>query len=116
LTTAGDAPELRAFYESDAFEPPFELDRPGVLARLVGNLVAHMTWTVEGNRAVITHVYVMTELRGKRIGRGLLADAAEIAKTLNVERLVVSGTCPAREFFLRTGFASVSGELVREVS
>jgi N-acetylglutamate synthase-like GNAT family acetyltransferase len=65
---------------------------------------------------VITHVYVMKELRGKRIGRGLLADAAGIAKTLHVERLVVSGTCQAREFFLRTSFAMVGGELVREVS
>lgn len=115
-TTAGDVEALRAFHRSEESDEPSDLADDGVVARLVGDLVAHLTWRVEGNQATITHVYVMKALRRKRIGRALLLDTVAIARAKNLERLVVSGSCPARDFFLRTGFAVAGDELVLEVS
>jgi len=114
--TPDDSGELGVFYASESIEPPVPLDSEGVIARLVGNLVAHLTWQIDGGRARIRYVHVASALRGKRIGRGLISDAAVIAAKRNVEQLVVAADCPAREFFLRTGFADVGHELVREVS
>jgi GNAT superfamily N-acetyltransferase len=115
-TTAGDEGALGELYARDGVDPGSAIGREGCLARLVGDLVGHMTWELDRNRAVITHVYVARALRGKRIGRAMLAEAAAIAKAKNVARLVVSGACPLREFFLRTGFAEVGSELMRKVS
>lgn len=118
-TAAEDETALREFYASEGFEPGFDLARRGVIARLVGDLVAHMTWSPGGDDAVVTHVYVAKALRKKRVGRGLIMDAIVIARELGIRRLVVSGDCEAREFFLRMGFATTENDdekLIREVT
>jgi GNAT superfamily N-acetyltransferase len=114
-TTAGDEGALSDFYASEGFEPGVDLDRDGVLVRLVGDLAAHLTWEIERNQAILTHVYVAAALRGKHVGLGLVREAASIARARNLARIVVSGSCVARGFFLRTGFAEIGGELVLEV-
>lgn len=115
-TTAGDEGALRDFYASEGFAPGVGLDRDGILVRLVGDLVAHLAWEIDRNQAVVTHVYVASALRGKRVGLGLVREAASIARARGLSRIAVSGSCAARGFFLRTGFAEIGGELVLEVS
>jgi len=115
-TTPADEDEILELYRLESLEPPVEPGSSGLIARLVGDLVGHLTWTVEGQEAVITHVHVRADLRRKHIGLGLIRDAASVARSKGIERLVVSGTCPAHEFFLRTGFAKLEQKLVMEVS
>jgi GNAT superfamily N-acetyltransferase len=112
---AGDESSLRDFYARASADPP-ELITEGVLARLVGDLVAHLTWTLDRNQATVTNVYVVEPLRRKRVGRSLIENAVSIARGRGITRLVVDGSCPLREFFLRMGFAERGRELVLEVS
>ena len=114
-TAAGDVESLRDFYRLASAQPP-DLLTDGVIARVVGDLVAHLSWKVERNQATITYVYVAEALRRKRVGRALIENVVAIARGRGVARLVVDGSCPLREFFLRTGFAERGRELVLEVS
>lgn len=107
---------MSRFYLAEGFDPGAEAGSAGLLARLVGDLVAHLDWQIEGNQARITHVYVLKAIRGKRVGRALIQEAVAIARTKRLTRIVVPADCPAREFFLRTGFAEHVDELFMEVS
>lgn len=114
-TETGDEETLRDFYRSESFNAGDLPESEGIVAKLVGELVAHLTWRIERNQAVITHVYVANAMRGRRVGLALVRDAIGIARQSGVKRIVVSRTCPARGFFLRTGFADLGQELVMEV-
>lgn len=114
-TGTGDDETLREFYRSESFDAAGAFGLDGVVAKLVGELVAHLTWRIEQDRAVITHLYVAKALRRRRVGLALMRDAIEIARARGVKRVIVSGTCSARDFFLRTGFADLGQELVMEV-
>lgn len=115
-TETADEETLSDFYRSESFDATDLLGSEGVLAKLVGQLVAHLAWRIERDRAVITHVYVADALRGRRVGLALVREAIAIARDKGVKQIKVSGACAARGFFLRTGFADEGQELVLEVS
>jgi N-acetylglutamate synthase-like GNAT family acetyltransferase len=115
-TETADEETLSDFYRSESFDATDPIGSEGVLAKLVGQLVAHLAWNIERDRAVITHVYVADALRGRRVGLVLVRDAIAIARENGVKQIRVSGACPVRDFFLRTGFADEGQELVMEVS
>lgn len=115
-TRSEDLDALRELYEPESLDPGFEVERDGLIARLVGDLVAHLAWQVDRNRATITRVYVMKSLRGRHVGLGLIQQAVEIARQKKIAQILVSADCPAREFFLRTGFAESGDKLILEVS
>lgn len=82
----------------------------GFIGKLVGELVAVLAVTPDGNDALrIENLFVADELRRKRIGRFMLEEAARQAGVT----LVVEQPGEARAFFERVGFEPVGERLVR---
>ncbi len=107
---------LESFYRAEEVATGEELaGYEGVMAKLVGDVVAHLTWRIDSGDARIEHIWVSKPLRRKRVGYGLLEEAAGIASNRGATRLVVSEECDLAAFFVRMGFASKDGVLVREV-
>lgn len=87
----------------------------GLLAKLVGDLVAIVATDLEQEQTVsITDIFVADRLRRKRIGRALVEEAVVLARKLGARSVTApAGRCDA--FFERNGFELCDGVLVRRV-
>jgi ribosomal protein S18 acetylase RimI-like enzyme len=110
---AGDAPAIAEFLSSHA--PDSSVPACGLLAKLVGDLVAVIALDLDGDDSVtITDIVVAPAFRRKRIGRAIVEEAVQLARKLERKALVapVSG---APGFFRRIGFEDSGSNLVRRV-
>ena len=110
---AGDAPHLASFLASAS--PGSAVPACGLLARLVGDLVAVIALDLDGDDSVsITDIVVTPALRKKRIGRAIVEEAVQLARKLERSKLVAP-QCEASEFFRRVGFEESGSIWVRRV-
>ena len=84
----------------------------GLLAKLVGELVAVMSMRITNDGVEIDDLVVAKELRRKRIGRFMLDEAEQIAAKIDRTRLIAHAT---HEFFRRTGFEREGERWIRQV-
>jgi GNAT superfamily N-acetyltransferase len=109
-----DENALRAFYASEECEAPAELAvSPGLVGKLVGEIVAHVVTSREADRVVIRHIYVTKHLRVKRIGRVMITAALAAAAREGALAVAADVACQAAPFFLRMEFAVENGWLVK---
>lgn len=97
-----DRDSVRAFlqrYSTDT--PPPET---GLLARLVGDLVAVLGATILPSSLRIDAIVVRDDLRKKQIGRYVIGEAEQLASKLERGMLMVEDAKGADEFFRRIGF------------
>jgi GNAT superfamily N-acetyltransferase len=87
----------------------------GLIGKVVGEIVALVSLERETDALRVTNVFVARELRRKRIGRYMLTEAAQLARGMNVPRLVVDAPAGAAEFLRRVGFVEEEGRMVRWV-
>lgn len=87
----------------------------GLLAKLVGELVAVVAIDITDDAVRIDDLVVATELRRKRIGRAMVGEVAQIAVKMGRRRLVADDAAGADEFFRRVGFSREGGVWIRSV-
>jgi len=110
----GDLPSIAALHAA-AGEPlrAGAPSLPGLAGRLAGSTVAYLVWHRDGRCMAIVHVLVAADLRGIRIGRGLLAEALKIAATEGADTVRVAQDCKLAPFFERCGFVSNGDTLIK---
>lgn len=104
---------VRAFLHD--YSQRAELPAYGLLAKLVGELVAVIAIEITPDAVRIDDLVVAPELRRKRIGRAMVAEVAQLAAKMDRARLVVADARGADEFFRRVGFRSEEGVWTRSV-
>ena len=77
------------------------IPRCGLLGKLVGELVAVLAMEITGDGVRIDDLVVAEELRRKRIGRVMIAEAESIARKMDREWLYAERS---NEFLIRVGF------------
>src|SRR5215212_865023 len=92
-----------------------ELPAYGLLAKLVGELVAVIAIEITPDAVRIVDLVVASELRRKRIGRAMVAEVALLAAKMDRVRIVVADAAGADEFLKRVGFRSEEGVWIRSV-
>lgn len=108
-----DAPSLAIFLLSHA--PGSPVPACGLLAKLLGDLVAVIAFDLDGDDNVrITDLVVAPALRGKRIGRAVVEETVQLARKLDRKALLAPKS-ESSGFFLRTGFTESDSMLVRRV-
>jgi GNAT superfamily N-acetyltransferase len=100
---SADVPDLSRFYEKEGATPP-DLQSGGILAKLVGGIVAHASWVTAGDQLRLDHFYVARELRRKRIGRGLLSEIEKLAAGMHCRAIVADRDCAVRRFLFDAGY------------
>jgi predicted N-acetyltransferase YhbS len=110
---SSDADAIRAFLAANGSESP--APACGLLAKLVGDIVAVMAFDIEDAALQISDLVVGQELRRKRIGRYVVEEAARLAAKLERPALVVTDARGSDAFLLRVGFVSEDGLFVRRV-
>lgn len=97
-----DFPDLKRLAPDAKLEPA----TTGLVGKLVGQTVSFALFAlVQPGTLRIEELFVAPELRRKRIGRVMMAELEQLARTMECHTLLVSHRCGAREFFLRLGFA-----------
>jgi ribosomal protein S18 acetylase RimI-like enzyme len=97
-----DRDSVRAFLQRySADTPPPET---GLLARLVGDLVAVLGATILPSSLRIDAIVVRDDLRRKQIGRYVVDEAEKLALKLDRDLLIVEDAGGADDFFRRLGF------------
>lgn len=79
-----------------------------------GRLHGFYALTVEGEKAVLEHMWVDPVSMGRGIGRALFGHAAETARELGATRLAIDSDPHAEAFYLRVGARRV-GEVPADV-
>jgi predicted N-acetyltransferase YhbS len=110
---ASDAAAIAAFYAANGVERP--APSCGLVAKLVGDLVAVMAFEIDDAALHIADLMVAQELRRKRVGRLVVDEAARLAAKLERPALVVADARGSDGFWLRSGFTSEDGRFVRRV-
>jgi GNAT superfamily N-acetyltransferase len=106
-----DRDAIDSFLSSEGH--PLATSELGLLGKLVGNLVAVVSLQVDGDALRVTDLIVARELRRKRIGRYMLAEAALLAGKMHARGLVADDRADAAEFLRRVGFVEEEGRMVR---
>jgi len=109
----GDTEAIRRFLEAN--EAPGDPPACGLLAKLVGDLVAVMAMEVADDALRVENIVVARDLRRKRIGRFLLDEAGRLAQKIDRDRMVIGDARGAEEFLQRVGFVMEDGVFVRRV-
>lgn len=111
----GDAPVVTTFLQQHA--PDCPVPAWGVLAKLVGDVVAIAGLEPDGGALRITSVVVSPELRRKWIGRQVVAEIERLALKLELPAIVVEADENTAGFFLRSGFtaSTTTNEMTRRV-
>lgn len=109
-----DGGAIRAFHEAHGC--PHAIPASGLVAKLVGDLVAVLGISLEGPAAVrVDSLLVAGELRRKRIGRFMLEELAQLARKMERDQIVVdSATAPA-EFLRKLGFVAEATQWIRRI-
>jgi ribosomal protein S18 acetylase RimI-like enzyme len=87
----------------------------GLLGKLVGDLVAVLTFELTPNALQIANLVVAPDFRRKRIGRFMLDEASRLARKMDRNQLVIDLPGHAQEFLSRAGFAGDEQRMVRRV-
>jgi ribosomal protein S18 acetylase RimI-like enzyme len=87
----------------------------GLLGKLVGDLVAVLTFELTPDALHIANLVVAPDFRRKRIGPFMLDEASRLARKMDRKQLVIERPGPAREFLSRAGFAGDEQRMVRRV-
>lgn len=110
---AGDAEVVKAFLAQHA--PDCPVPAWGVLAKLVGDVVAIAGLEAGGGALRITSVVVASELRRKWIGRQVIDEIERLARKLELPEIVVEADETTAGFFLRTQFEATGTTMIRRV-
>lgn len=87
----------------------------GTIGKLVGDLVAVAATSSDGDAIRLDDLFVAPELRRKRIGRVMIDELVNIARTMQRQRLVVEQPGDAAEFFRKVGFVQQGQRWERRV-
>jgi GNAT superfamily N-acetyltransferase len=87
----------------------------GAIGKLVGDLVAVAATTEADDALRLDDLFVAPELRRKRIGRVMIDELVNIARTLRRTRLVVEQPRDAAEFLRKVGFVQQGDRWERSV-
>lgn len=108
-----DAALLATFLSSHSPDSP--IPACGLLAKLLGDLVAVIAFDLDGDDSVrITDLVVVPALRRRRIGRAVIEETVQLARKLD-RKAVLAPRSDASDFFLRTGFIESGSMLIRRV-
>lgn len=87
-----------------------------LVGKLVGRIVAHLTYTTEGEIVVIEQILVARDLRRRRVGRFMIAELERLAGA-GVTLLRARQESPVSDFLRAIGFRpSAGGILERPIS
>lgn len=111
---SADVPDLSRFYEEEGIAAQ-GLGRDGLLAKLVGGIVAHASWVTAGDQLRLDHFYVARELRRKRIGRGILGEIEKLAAGMHCRVIVADEKCDLRRFLLSAGYELVDDRIEKRL-
>jgi N-acetylglutamate synthase-like GNAT family acetyltransferase len=87
----------------------------GLLAKLVGEIVAVVAMQITPDAVQIDDIVVARDVRKKRIGRYLVDEVGQIASRIDRTRLVAEGCGDADEFFRRIGFEREGSRWIRRL-
>lgn len=117
----GDDPVLRDFLARNRGSAAAPCDPPhsgtpawGLLGKLLGDVVAVVASSSDGDSLRIDEIVVARELRRKWIGRVMVRETAALAAKLDHRRVVVDQAHGADEFYRRVGFATEGDRWVLE--
>lgn len=78
---------------------------PALIGKLVGELVAHLSYTVlDDERIRLDWLLVAAPMRRKQVGRGMITELEAVARTLGARTIELRRQCQADEFFRKLGF------------
>jgi GNAT superfamily N-acetyltransferase len=98
----GDASAIQRLAPEETLPSP----TTGLLGKLLGETVSFARFELAGPGTLrIERLFVAPELRRKRIGRAMMAELEQLARSMDCHVLQVSHRCEERGFFLRLGFA-----------
>lgn len=102
--TADDADAIARFFLSEGTAcPPSGGEQ--LIGKLVGEIVAHLVYDLsEPSAVVILHIHVAARMRGKRVGRAMVEEAADVARRTGRTRLAVRKDSGPAAFFGKLGF------------
>lgn len=106
--TPADHASVREFLGA---EPPAS----GAIGKLVGDLVAVASTTETNDALILDDLVVAPELRRKRVGRVMIDELVNIARTMKRTRLVVEDPRDAAEFLRKVGFTQHGDRWERSV-
>jgi GNAT superfamily N-acetyltransferase len=106
-----DRDALTAFYVKEG--QPATIPACGLLGKLLGEIVATVSFEVTAEAIRIEDLFVTRELRRKWIGRVMLRELEGLALKLERPILVVEDDRGVAEFFRRVGFVSEGKQWVR---
>lgn len=115
-TTPADSVELGEFYSNEESPRP-AIDQPGLVGKVVGEIVAHVSFTQDSAAIRITSIYVARLLRRKRVGRFMVSEIERLAAGGGIDRIEADSRCEMADFFRAIGFRESPGSetLVRPV-
>jgi amino-acid N-acetyltransferase len=110
ITSRQDLPELQSFLASNKL--PFQDIRLDgnlffIYSNEVGDFLGSSGLEMYGVHALIRSIAVHPEQRGKNVGKEIVDDILQRAKTMNIKSLFLL-TETAHEFFLKRGFKDIS--------
>ncbi len=114
---APDTDAVRAFL--DLSGEPYAIAEPqrvALVGKLLGDFVAWLALHDTGDALRIDQIVVAREVRRKRIGRAMIAEAAALATELGRSRLEVSDPRGAEIFFEHVGFRDLGDRWTLAVS
>lgn len=111
-TTSADDADLAEFYTNEESSSPLPLDGsvPGLIGKLVGDLVAHLAFSSTGDAIRLEHIHVARLLRRKRIGRLMISELARIIGGDGGSRIEAEPSCGAANFLRAIGFEQSSSD------
>ena len=110
-----DYDAIRAFFEAEGNKAA--VPACGLLGKLVGELVAILAMRITADAVEIDDLVVARELRRKRIGRAMLAQLAQVARTMDRPQLLVRDVeGRSGEFLRRVGFEREGPWWIRKVA
>ncbi len=88
----------------------------GLLGKLLGQIVAVVSFAIDDDAVRIDDLVVAHELRRKWIGRAMLREVEQMTAKMDRRRIVVDDARGAEEFLRRTGFQSEGARWEKELS
>jgi GNAT superfamily N-acetyltransferase len=109
-----DYDEIADFYAEQT--SPFPADSPSLVGKLVGRIVAHLSYRTVGDIVVIDHLFVARDLRRRRVGRFMISELERLAGT-EANLLRARQVDSATDFLMAIGFRPAGdGGLERPIS
>lgn len=117
LAKPDDQNEIELFYstENERARMPAPLNgdshRSALIGKVVGEMVAHLAFSLEDEVIRVESIYVARLLRRKWIGRFMISELERLTNA-RTRRVEVSSDCEAAEFFRAVGFEPAPGSRI----